>query len=249
MTVLVLLVTVAIAGCEKSGDAASIDASAGGTGTAGSMARMVIVGNYLYSVDDQNLNVFDISNPANTSKVNTVPIGFGIETIFPYQDKLFIGSTNAMYAYSIVTPQTPARLSAVPHLRSCDPVVANDTVAYVTLRGGRGCGGTENSLLIYNIKNILQPIPTGRITLNGPYGLGYSGNGLYVCDGNRLVVYNISNSLNPVQATTVNVANANEHFFDVIPSGNTLICHIAGGVGFYDITNRLSPVLLSRLIN
>jgi hypothetical protein len=248
-----LLVIITVAGCSKadSSSAADISAANGGTGTAGSLARFTIVGNYMYVVDNTNLNVFDITNPANTNKVNTVTVGFEIETIYPYQDKLFIGSTTGMFIYSITSPQAPVRLSAVAHLRSCDPVVANDTVAYVTLRGGTRCGGNENALLTYNIKNPLAPIPSGRIVLNGPFGLGYSGNGLYVCDGNRMVVYNIGNSISPVQVQVVtpSAGATGESFYDVIPYGNTLICYISKGVSFYDISNRLQPAFLSKLVN
>ena len=40
-------------------------ASNGGTGTGGSTARFTIVGNYLYTVDKQNLKVFSLSNLVN----------------------------------------------------------------------------------------------------------------------------------------------------------------------------------------
>ena len=38
-----------------------------------------------------------------------------------------------------------------------------------------------------------------------------------------------------------------EIYYDVIPYGNVLIAYVQGGVCFYDITNPLDPVLLSKL--
>ena len=53
------------------------------TGQGGSLARFAISGNYLYSVDEQQLKVFDITNAADPALKKTVDIGFAIETIFP----------------------------------------------------------------------------------------------------------------------------------------------------------------------
>lgn len=244
---LICVPVIILVGCSKEADGVNADfgGNSGTTGKAGSLSRFTIVGNYLYAVDQQSLNIFNITNPSSTTKVGSVLIGFDIETIFPYNDKLFIGSSSAMYIYSLTNPASPQLISQVQHFRSCDPVVANDTVAYVTLRGGTRCAGNVNALMVYNITNIAFPRLVTQINLNGPFGLGYSGNGLYVCDGNDLRVFNISNSNNPSPVLMIN--NPNEKFYDVIPYGNLLIAYIDYGVAFYDITNRLQPVLLSKI--
>ncbi len=239
-------VTILISCAKEGADGLSADFG-GTTGKAGSLSRFTIVGNYLYAVDQTSLNIFNITNPSNTVKVATQGIGFDIETIFPYNDKLFIGSSSAMYIYSLANPAAPQLISQVQHFRSCDPVVANDTVAYVTLRGGTRCAGNVNALMVYNITNIIQPRLVTQINLNGPFGLGYIDNGLYVCDGNDLRVYNIANSNNPVPVTTI--TNTDEKFYDVIPYGNLLIAYIDHGVALYNITNRLQPILLSKITN
>jgi hypothetical protein len=238
--------TWAIQACNKESAGAEAAAFSGGTGTAGSLSRFAIVGNYLYAVDMNQLNVFDITNPSATVKSGTHFIGFDIETIFPYQDKLFIGSATAMYIYSLANPVAPQQISAVQHFRACDPVVANDTVAYVTLRTGTRCGGVFNNLIVYDIKNIANPVEKMRINLTNPIGLGYRDSALYVCDKQQLRVYNINNTINPQPRTPL---TATENFYDVIPYGNTLICYIDKGVSFYDITNRLQPLFLSKLTN
>jgi hypothetical protein len=246
LIILLLVTTVIFNGCSKDSSSSDAAAFSNPTGTAGSLSRFTIVGNYLYAVDISRLNVFDISNPLTANKVGSQEIGFDIETIFPYGDKLFIGSSNAMFIYSLTNPASPQQLSTVQHLRACDPVVANDTVAYVTLRTGNRCNGVVNALNVYNVRNVTQPVLLRQINLTNPIGLGYSGNALYVCDKQNLRVFDITNGTNPLLSMTI---AGTEEFYDVIPYGNLLICYVDKGVSFYDITTRRSPVFLSKLTN
>jgi hypothetical protein len=208
-------------------------------GAGGSTARYTVVGNYLYLVDHYELKTFDISDPAKLVLKSTEHLGWNIETIYPYKDKLFIGSQSGMFVYSLADPVKPKREGAVNHVRACDPVVANDTVAYVTLRSfGTSCNGTQNVLNVYSVKQA-QPTLVKSVTMTLPYGLGIKNNALYVCEGaNGLVVFDISKGFDPVKKKTLN----DEVYFDVIPYGNLLICQVQGGIRFYDISDPLNPV-------
>ncbi len=100
-----ILLSLIFVQCEKNiGYSSAVSNSPQTTGQGGSLARFAIAGNYLYSVDEKQLKVFDISNAADPALKNTVDIGFAIETIFPFKDKLFIGSTSQVYIYSITDP-------------------------------------------------------------------------------------------------------------------------------------------------
>ncbi len=116
------------------------------TGISGSMARFTLLNNYLYTVTDNALNVFNISEPQNPVFTTKINIGWGIETIYPFKTNLFIGSTTGMFVYSASNPAQPALLGNFSHARRCDPVIADDSYAYVTLRGGGTCGGASNEL-------------------------------------------------------------------------------------------------------
>jgi hypothetical protein len=82
--------------------------------------------------------------------------------------------------------------------------------------------------------------------LTEPAGLGYKDSALYVCDRERLLVFNIINAYNPVQ--TKQIQDTGEQYMDVIPYDNTLICWTNHGVVLYDITIRLNPVLITKIM-
>jgi hypothetical protein len=241
-----LLVPLFLCQCQK--DSSSLSKNSGTAGQGGSLARFAITGNYLYSVDEKQLKVFDISNPANPSLKNTQNIGFQIETIFPFKDKLFIGSASQVYIYSIEDPSKPKLLSSAisPQvMRRCDPVVAKDTVAFATLRTNGPCGGTQSILAVYNIKDITNPVQVTTYPVGEPYGLGYDDDVLYVCDRQRgLLLFDISR---PYQPQLINISINDGSYVDVIPYQNTLICWTTTGVILYDITDNRKPQLIKTI--
>ncbi|MEJ7769240.1 MAG: hypothetical protein WKF89_15580 [Chitinophagaceae bacterium] len=215
-------------------------------GQGGSLARFAIVGNYLYTVDNQKLKVYDIVDAANPVLKNSVQAGFEIETIFPFKDRLFIGSTSAVHIFSIADPANPQKLSEAisPQvLRRCDPVVAKDTVAFATLRTSGLCGGFQSILAVYDIKDINRPVQKATYNVSEPYGLGYQGNALYVCDKSGLLIFDISNAYRPLLIKTINDGS----YVDVIPYQGTLICWVSNGIILYDISDIHHPVLITKI--
>ncbi|HEX6428468.1 MAG TPA: hypothetical protein VF008_12310 [Niastella sp.] len=216
------------------------------TGSGGSTARFAISGNYLYIVDKENLKVFNVTNAADPVLKNTVPVGFEIETIYPFKDKLFIGSTSVVHIFSIDDPERPEKLSTAisPEvIRRCDPVVAKDTVAYATLRTNAMCGGTQSILAAYDIKDITKPVQKATYPVTEPYGLGYSDTALYVCDRYGLLVFNIKNAFSPQLGKKF----SDGWYLDVIPYNNTLICQVKDGLTLYDISSCMNPTLITKI--
>jgi hypothetical protein len=234
-----------LTGCSKE----TLDSSSTGgnqNGVGGSLARFTLSGNYLYVVEDANLKTFDVSNPANPILKNTQLIGNNIETIYPYRDNLFIGSQNGMFIYSITNPAFPQYAGSASHVRSCDPVVANDTAAFVTLRGGGFCGAASDGLYIYRITNLLSPVLVQTVDLSTPYGLGLKDSILFVCRGNNgLAVINIQNINSPVVLQTI----SGYDFRDVIPYNDLLICYVTNGIALYDISNLNNIRFIKKVLN
>jgi hypothetical protein len=245
-TLIAIIILALFTSCNKESQNNSINQ---GTGAGGSTARFTIAGNYLYTVDRSSLKSFLISDPNNPVFKSKTDIGINIETIFPYQDKLFIGSSSTMYIFSLADPATPHQIgSATYQVRmSCDPVVVKDSVTYATLRADGPCGWGISSLVVYDVSNLSSPVLRNTIPLTSPHGLGISGNALYVCNGeNGLTVFDVSNPFAPNQVSEIH----DKIFYDVIPYDNVLICQVSDGFALYDIgTNPLNPVFISNVLN
>ncbi|MBC8033175.1 MAG: hypothetical protein H7Y03_03455 [Chitinophagaceae bacterium] len=217
-----------------------------GSGTGGSLARFAIVGNYMYIVDYSDLKVLNIMDPSNPVLKNTTPVGFEIETIYPFKDKLFIGSTSVVHIFSVTDPEHPQKLSTAisPEvLRRCDPVVAKDSVAYATLRTNGTCGGTQSILAAYDIKDITNPVQKSTFPVTEPYGLGYADSALYVCDKSGLLVFDIRNGYYPNLVKTL----SDGPYIDVIPYNDILICWVKNGLALYNIRDRFKPEIITKI--
>lgn len=224
-----------LSSCSKS-ESTGLNNLAGNTGKGGSMARFAIANNTLYTVDNTTLKAYDISNPANPSSATEITLSQNpmLETIFYYQNKLFIGSRNAMYIYEVSNPLNPVHLSTYNHVVSCDPVVVQGNTAYVTLRAGNNCGRTESFLEVIDITNPTNPVLVKSITMQSPYGLGVQGNTLFVCEGNNgFKVFDVSTPNNPVLVRSI----TGMFGYDVIPLPNLLILTGANGLFQYSYTN------------
>ncbi|WP_281337332.1 LVIVD repeat-containing protein [Flavobacterium eburneipallidum] len=190
------------------------------TGKGGSLARFMVVEDYLYAVDNLKINIFNIQNLAAPTKIKEQIVGWGIETIFNRNDYLYLGSTNGMYIYDIKSLDNPVFTSRIAHINACDPVVVDEKYAYVTLRSGNLCGASESVLEIIDITNKKVPVKIKSYTMENPYGLGIKDQMLFVCDGTAgLKVFNKSDVLN--LQTTNQFKNINP--FDVIPLDDKLL--------------------------
>lgn len=216
-------------------------------GMGGSLARFAIVGDALFAVTDQDLINFGLSNPANPSMDGRFNVGFGIETIFPKGDHLFIGSQTGMFIYSISDPMNPRFISEFRHMRNCDPVVVEDDRAYVTLRTGNGCPGSQNLLHVVDISNMANPSLITSYDFVNPHGLGIRSDVLFICDGEAgLKVFDAKDDL---QITANEIAHYPDiQATDVIPLPNGILLMI-GTDGFYqyDYSDVNNITMLSKI--
>lgn len=250
MYIYLLVCMVFFIACEKSTDSNPT----AGDGKGGSTARMTIAGDYLYLVSNQDLYTYDISEPETMVLLNkTMLSNPNVETIFPFRDKLFIGSQDGMFVFDISNPKKPNHLGTALHFRSCDPVVADNDFAFVTLRSNnRGCVGTLNQLNVYDIQgnNIMSPKLLSEMNMPEPHGLGLKGNALYVCMGTAgLNVLDVTDKKQPKSVKRITTEGLATEFIDVIPYDNLLITYVKGGIILYDISSPFNPVKLSEIKN
>ncbi|KQS27080.1 LVIVD repeat-containing protein [Dyadobacter sp. Leaf189] len=216
------------------------------TGTGGSMARFAITGNTLYIVSKQSLEVYDITKGEAPVRTVRKEMNVGIETIFPYKNNLFIGANDGMYIYNNANPVSPVLLTKYTHIQSCDPVVVQDKYAYVTLRSGVACrrGNTLSSLDVIDVSVPSNPTLVHSQVMASPYGLGVSGNKLFVCEGsNGLRVMDISDPALPVDKYNFSDVPA----YDVIVRPNHLIVTGEKGLYQYKFGNSNEYELLSKI--
>ncbi|MEZ4904895.1 MAG: hypothetical protein R2822_25665 [Spirosomataceae bacterium] len=204
-------------------------------GQAGSMARFALYDNFLYTVGQNNLQLFDIRTPQKPRRTSTLNFGWGIETIFPYRDKLFIGSTTGMFIFDNKNPEKPEQLSVFQHAMSCDPVVVTDTRAYVTLRSGTTCNRGLNQLDVVDITDLRSPRLLKSYPMQNPHGLGVNFPNLYLCEGTYgLKSLDVASDFDVKQLQHLTGIDA----YDVIPLSNNLLLMIGkDGLYQFDISN------------
>ena len=217
------------------------------TGIGGSTARFTIEGNYLYMIDAGSLQVVNIQNTNDPTLKGKSNIAWDIETIFPYNGNLFMGSQTGMYIFGLTDPEKPTQLSLYSHIRRCDPVVVENDLAYVTLRSGTTCQGFTNQLDVIDVKDLKNPVLLKSYPMVNPHGLGIDNKTLFICDGDDgLKVYDATDRLKISENQLAHYKDINT--YDVIPYANVAIMVGKDGIYQFDYANLKDIKLLSKLM-
>lgn len=224
----ILVVIILLSSC--SGDSflpsSSSSEISGGSSQGGSTAKFAIKENFLYVVDSEHLSTFDISNENESVLLERSNVGWGIETIFPFGDLLFLGTQSGVLIFDISDAASPVFISNYEHIVSCDPVVTDGEFAYLTLRTGTNCGRPINELQILDLSDITNPIFISSFPMTNPKGLAIHNNILYVCD-DGIRVFDVSNKYDIMELAHIPDIPAN----DVIFYRNQLL--VTADNGFY----------------
>lgn len=213
-------------------------------GIGGSMARFALAKDHLYTVHQSSLKAFDLSSPKTPSLEKIIDINRTVETIFPFQDKLFIGSTSGMFIYNIDNASNPVQQGKFEHVSSCDPVIADSKFAYVTLRSGNNCAGYSNQLEVLNIENLSNPVLLKTHMMTNPFGLSKDGDLLFICDGrDGLKVYQTTDGVNIVLKQTISGIVTS----DVITYNKVALVVASDGLYQYDYSDPSNLKLLSKI--
>ena len=213
------------------------------TSTAGSMTRFLPINGYLYTINFNELVLFQIESdyrPSPWIKKNTETQA---ETLFQLNDLLFVGSVNGMLVYDVSNAADPNYINRIEHMRSCDPVVADSDYAYVTLRGGTNCFTDVNELQIIDIQDPQNLSVVSRKDMYNPHGLGIYNDHLIICDGTAgIKIVDVSTATEP---SIVNSAPIQFAYDVIIDYPNALI---VGDKDLYqyDISNLPEIQLISQ---
>ncbi|MFN0013406.1 MAG: LVIVD repeat-containing protein [Saprospiraceae bacterium] len=215
-----------------------------GIGTAGSYSRFGQYDNYLYCVDNFTLRPFSVASPSCPSALAPINIGWNIETIFPWGNKLFVGSQTGVFIFDASNPANPVQEASFNHASGCDPVVCDNDNAYVTIHDGTTCNGTFNQLDVIDIRSL--PATSLRITypMKKPKGLSVYDKYLYLCD-EGLKVFDKSDPLKIKLLSHVTGITT----YDVIALDETHILVVGdGGFYQYDVTDPAAPRKISQIL-
>ncbi len=243
---IVFLIVFVGGSCTKSDSVSpGIGADSSDVGVGGSTACFTIVGDHLYTVGRNEMHIFDISDENKIERKGQKYLSWNVETIFPFNDLLLVGTMQGVQIYSIdAAPSNPELLGKFRHVTACDPVVAEGNYAYATIREDSWCGGGRNALFILDISNPVDIVKLKEIGLDSPKGLGVRDNFLYVCDSG-LKVYNVENHQDPLYVRKYDI-----DCHDVIPVDDVLF--VIGKNGFYqyriegDNLELLSTILVEK---
>lgn len=217
-------------------------------GVGGSFARFTFNANNFYAIDRSQLKTFSLNRLDCPALVATNQVAWNIETIFPYKDKLFIGSTTGMFIYNVANPNTPVLLSNFTHGLSCDPVVIENETAFITLHSGTSCNGSLNQLSIVDVKNLTAPTLVKAYNMVSPKGLSVWDNILYLCD-DGLKIYDVTDKTAVDKNLKAHITGFDA--FDVIPYefGNKRIVMVIGKDGLFqfDVTDPTKPKELCKI--
>ena len=155
-----------------------------GNGAIGAVNRIAWMNDHVYAIGLNKMTVFEDA-PSGLSFIQDFSAGWQMETIYPHDDYLYVGTRNSMTVFDATVPSNPQYVSEFWHATSCDPVFPCGEVAYVTLRTGDEamCPGDVNALVTLDINDPSIPQFVNEIEMESPFGLTMNENLLYVAEG------------------------------------------------------------------
>lgn len=210
-------------------------------GQGGSLATFSIVGNYLYTIAPSKITVFDIKETKNPSKLGDVKVANNrndVETIYAYKDKLFMGARSGAYIYDNKNPQEPTFITKVEHIVNRDPIVVDESTAYVTLNNPSAKVGNE--LDVIDLSDIQKARIVKIYPMSNPIGLAIKDKKLFICDGKDGL--NIFDAKDPLSINKINTVDVKRPKDIIINDNNQGFVLAEDGVHQYDFTRPTQKI-------
>lgn len=247
-----LFVAVLAGACEKQGETFIPNSAQNGNGQSGSITRFAVYGEYLYALDQNQIQVYKFNASGTPVLVNKVETQWGLETIIIYEETIYVGSTTSLYILDITNPENPILLSQTDRetdlAGGCDPVVVKGIYAFSTIKIIPNVCGLVNQtsrLLVYDVSDKTAPVLVGGHDMMMPNGLGYKDNTLFVCDEGAaaVVVFDITDPANCTPISAIDITDP----VDVIINGNRMVVSTKTGFSFFDVTNPTQVISMGNL--
>lgn len=240
-----LILSLMLSSCDKDSSSEYLGNSSG-SGVSGSTATILTYKGFIYTVDNNYLRTLSLHDPSHPVEVSSIFLGEGIETIFAYEDHLYLGTRNGIQLYNISDGAKPVFTGNSFHFPARDPVVVDGVLAYSTTNWGSEDGNGGGTLSVISVVNKNNPITINQLNQEYPCGLGLSGDILYVCNARYgLNVYRTSSNgeLNFIKNLPT------DPVYDCIAYDKLLICQTKSGIWLFNIEDKANPVFVQRINN
>ena len=222
----------------------SISSLEGRPGKSGSITRFAIYQDYMYVLNLNEVQTYDIKQREHPVLVHRMATDYGLETITVYEGSVFLGSTTSLYILDISNPAAPVIQSQSDRITDigfsgCDPVAVKGNYAYSTIKVIENTCGTisaQSALVVYDIQDKSAPKVVGTHGLNIPNGLGYKDNYLFICDegSDELLVFDITD---PTQVVLTPYSVSITDPYDLIVDGQKMIVSSKTNFQIFDISD------------
>ncbi len=227
-------------------DNASAGSAGSAPGIAGSLARFALTGEHLYALDGGWLKNLELTSPLSPISGEDLYVSWDVETLFPRGDELFVGASGGMHILDISNRSNPQSISLYEHINSCDPVIVEGDLAFVTLRSGTECQGFTDQLEVIDISDLRNPRLLHTFPMHNPHGLSKDGDALFICDGDAgLKVFN-SSDLSKIGDNLL-AHDGSIQAYDIIAFNNIAMLIGDDGLHQYDYSDLNDIKLLSTI--
>jgi len=244
---LLLLLSLLFVGCGSDGgdsgyNSSSQDMIENSSGISGSKTKFKMVGDYLYTVNEDVITIIDIADASTPIAITRNKIFYEIDTISSYENYLYIGVDSEIYIYDKTDPTQLKEISSLSDIESCDPIAVENGIAYVTHNVDSSCGYSDKSQLeIFDIRDIESPKVIKTVPMWAPSGIAIDNSKLFICDGDAgLKVYDVNSSENngTIEIDIINIQNIDDAVCnDIIAHQNNLILTNSSKITQYDYSS------------
>jgi len=215
----------------------------------GLLDRFSVVNGILYTFKNGDIiKAYGLSDPTNPQPASSANIPLrNVESVYPYQNKLFIGTADGMMIYGVSNPSNPVYLAQHSQIHALDPFVISSNIAYFVLRNVSDW--PKNRLEVVDMSVLTNFRTLFKIPMYGPQGLGTLGDYLYIADGyeglkrfgiSNLNAGNLSNGLISYPKAAADYASG------VLPATSFIVVE-GSSVQIYSVTNQGVPELMSTI--
>lgn len=218
----------------------------GGPAKSGINSRMVRRQDYLYTLGESQLRIFQL--PGIPLRQGEVSKDIRENSIQATDSNLWLGNHRYLTAYDLTNPTAPVTFSFLFDFSQCQPLVTDGNRAYRTTYSSSHCRPAVNQLHVMDISDLHSPDALKSYNMTHPEGLALDGNLLFVCEGEGgLKVYDRTDDLDLENHLMAHLTDIQPH--DVYAENGLATITCDGVIYQYSYADPENLVMLSAIIS